>query len=60
MTKEMTCPKCGKEVWDTANVDQALNKCWDCGLKWLSEPDDDKEYEEAQKKGVFYAPDKET
>jgi ssDNA-binding Zn-finger/Zn-ribbon topoisomerase 1 len=28
------CPQCHEEVWDIANVDQRLNKCWNCGLRF--------------------------
>lgn len=33
----VTCPKCGKEIWDKATVDQRLNKCWGCGHRWLND-----------------------
>lgn len=31
------CPECKAVVWDTATVDQHLNKCWGCGLKFFTE-----------------------
>lgn len=37
----MRCPKCNAEVWDVATVDQHLNKCWECGLRFDSEEDGD-------------------
>jgi len=30
----MICPKCKKEIWDKATIDQRLNKCWECGTKF--------------------------
>src|SRR5579864_862221 len=29
-----TCPNCGKEIWDVSTVDQRLNKCWNCGIRF--------------------------
>ena len=34
------CPGCGEVVWDTATVDQHLNKCWACGLKFYDDVED--------------------
>ena len=34
------CPRCNKIIWDHATVDQRLNKCWECGLRF-----DQEEYE---------------
>lgn len=31
------CPDCGNHVWDVATVDQHLNKCWNCGLRFFSD-----------------------
>jgi hypothetical protein len=31
---EVKCPGCGKTVWDIATIDQRLNKCWECGLRF--------------------------
>jgi len=28
------CPNCKKIIFDVATVDQRLNKCWECGLKF--------------------------
>lgn len=30
----VVCPKCGEPVWDVATVDQRLNKCHNCGLRF--------------------------
>lgn len=30
----MKCPKCSNKIWDKATKDQALNKCWKCGLRF--------------------------
>ena len=35
------CPKCGELVWDVATADQHLNKCWNCGLKFFDDCEDD-------------------
>lgn len=35
--KSVKCPKCGKEIWDVSTVDQALNKCWNCGMRFLND-----------------------
>ena len=44
------CPTCGKEVWDVATVDQRLNKCHECGIKFnspeLEEAIDEEGYDE--------------
>lgn len=41
LTKPL-CPDCNQPVWDVATIDQRLNKCWSCGLRFDSpEPDDD-------------------
>ena len=50
---EVKCPNCGKPVWDVATVDQALNKCWDCGTKWMNDPDDEPEVEASQRNVTF-------
>jgi hypothetical protein len=34
---EKRCPECGEIVWDVATIDQHLNKCWKCGLKFLND-----------------------
>ena len=39
-TAAVKCPECGKDVWDVATVDQALNKCWNCGARWMNDPDE--------------------
>ncbi len=31
------CPQCGDVVWDVATLDQRLNKCWECGLRFDNE-----------------------
>jgi len=46
------CPECGKPVWDVATVDQALNKCWNCGARWMNDPDDEPEVEVSQRKAA--------
>jgi hypothetical protein len=28
------CPHCSKDIWDESTVDQRLNKCWDCGMRF--------------------------
>jgi len=33
-SSSVVCPKCGSKIWDTSNVDQRLNKCWKCGLRF--------------------------
>jgi hypothetical protein len=38
---KVTCPKCGKEVWDVAKVGQSLNKCWGCGLRFETDEEAD-------------------
>jgi hypothetical protein len=35
------CPNCGKNAWDVSGPDQALNKCWDCGQRWMDDPDEE-------------------
>lgn len=35
--KKLKCPKCNGDVWDLATVDQRLNKCWDCGVRFDNE-----------------------
>jgi len=30
----MNCPKCKRKIWDKSTIDQRLNKCWDCGLRF--------------------------
>ena len=35
--KKVICPGCGEEVWDVSTVDQRLNKCWKCGLRFDNE-----------------------
>jgi hypothetical protein len=37
----MLCPNCLMEVWDVATIDQHLNKCWDCGLKFLNDTEEE-------------------
>lgn len=39
ITKEMeiTCPSCNGVVWDIATIDQRLNKCWGCGVRFDNE-----------------------
>ena len=32
--EQLRCPKCNEKVWDKATVDQQLNKCWECGLRF--------------------------
>ncbi len=32
--KNPRCPKCGKEIWDKSTIDQRLNWCHNCGLKF--------------------------
>src|ERR1017187_1717418 len=34
------CPECGESVWDVSGVDQALNKCWACGHRWMNDMDE--------------------
>ena len=41
---DIFCPKCGETVWDKATLDQALNKCWKCGQRFLNDPDDASAY----------------
>lgn len=41
--KEKKCPKCGEVTWDVSGVDQALNKCWKCGWRWMDDLDDSSE-----------------
>jgi transcription elongation factor Elf1 len=38
---QVNCPRCGEQVWDTATVDQRLNKCWGCGLRFDSEEEEE-------------------
>jgi hypothetical protein len=33
------CPDCLEEIWDVSTIDQHLNKCWKCGLKFLDDID---------------------
>ena len=40
-----TCPECGAGVWDVSTVDQALNKCWSCGIRWLDDIGEDNDGE---------------
>lgn len=35
--KFIVCPDCDEPVWDIATVDQHLNKCWKCGLRFMNE-----------------------
>jgi Zn-finger nucleic acid-binding protein len=35
------CPDCNAEVWDVAKVGQALNKCWECGLRWMNDTEEE-------------------
>lgn len=37
---EKKCPECGEDVWDEATIDQRLNKCWKCGLKFMNDTED--------------------
>ncbi len=41
MSKTVFCPECGVLVWDVATIDQALNKCWGCGLRFMNDIDDE-------------------
>jgi len=34
------CVKCGAKCTDVSTVDQRLNKCWECGIRWMDDPDD--------------------
>jgi hypothetical protein len=34
------CPGCMAEIWDVSTVDQRLNKCWECGLRFDNEEAD--------------------
>ena len=40
-TTTKKCPECGAVVWDVATVDQRLNKCWMCGLRFMDDTNDD-------------------
>jgi len=35
MDQEIRCPACRKLTWDIITPDQALNKCWNCGLRFI-------------------------
>lgn len=36
-TAEILCPECQEPIWDVSTVDQALNKCWNCGVRFLND-----------------------
>ena len=35
--KKVYCPKCKEEIWDKSSIDQRLNKCWNCGIRFDNE-----------------------
>jgi len=43
------CPHCHKPVWDVATIDQALNKCHNCGQRFMNDPDDPDAYTSSDK-----------
>jgi DNA-directed RNA polymerase subunit RPC12/RpoP len=36
--REKICPECSETVWDVSTIDQRLNKCWNCGIRWMDDP----------------------